>query len=158
MDKNLDNLQINITQTYIRHKNELNCKRHKKVFNNHDAIPEYCFGCYKIQIEPDNVIDLIRLYILFKNINLKNNNLRKSTKLINIGRKQVDFKLTKSKWDDFSKSINKNNRSKFLKLFFNPWAKRKLASIPEPRFADHVLGAMVMSNELSDKTSCNKES
>ena len=77
VDKNLDNLQINITQTYIRHKNELNCKRHKKVFNNHDAIPEYCFGCYKIQIEPDNVIDLIRLYILFKNINLKNNNLRK---------------------------------------------------------------------------------
>ena len=30
-----------------------------------------------------------------------------TTKLINIGRKQVDFKLTKSKWDDFSKSINK---------------------------------------------------
>ena len=77
IDKNLENLEFNSTQTYKRHKNELNCKRHKTIFNNHDAIPEYCFGCYKIQIEPDNVIDLIKLHILFDNIKLKNNNLRK---------------------------------------------------------------------------------
>ena len=77
IDKNLKGLEFNTTQTYRRNSNELNCKRHKKIFNNHDIIPEYCFGCYKVQIEPDNVIDLIKLYILFKNINLKNNNLRK---------------------------------------------------------------------------------
>ena len=77
IDKNLGNLEFNITQIYRRHKNELNCKRHKKIFNNHDIIPEYCFGCYKIQIEPENVIDLIKLYFLFDNINLQNNNLRK---------------------------------------------------------------------------------
>ena len=77
IDKNLKNLEFNKTQTYRRHKSELNCKRHKKIFNNYNAIPKYCFGCYKIQIEPDNVIDLIKLHILFDNINLKNNNLRK---------------------------------------------------------------------------------
>ena len=77
IDKNLKNLEFNMTQTYRRDQNELNCKRHKKIFNNHDVIPEYCFGCYKVQIELSNVIDLIRLYILFNNLELKNNNIRK---------------------------------------------------------------------------------
>ena len=77
IDKDLKDLNFNITQIYRRHKNILNCKRYKKIFNTHDVIPKYCFGCYKIQIEPNNVVDLIKLYFLFDNINLQNNNLRK---------------------------------------------------------------------------------
>ena len=77
IDKDLKDLNFNITQIYRRHKNILNCKRYKKIFNTHDVIPKYCFGCYKIQIEPNNVVDLIKLYFLFDNISLNNNNLRK---------------------------------------------------------------------------------
>ena len=77
IDNNLKDLNLDITQIYRRHTRELNCKRHKKIFNIHNVIPENCFGCYKVQIEPENVIDLIKLYILFDNINLQNNNLRK---------------------------------------------------------------------------------
>ena len=77
VDNTLKDLDLNITQIYRRHTSELNCKRHKKIFNSHNAIPEFCFGCYKVQIEPDNIIDLIKLYILFDNIDLQNNNIRK---------------------------------------------------------------------------------
>ena len=77
INKNLENLDFNMTQIYRRHTSELNCKRHKKIFNTHGVIPEFCFGCYKVQIEPGNVIDLIKLHILFDNIDLKNKNLRK---------------------------------------------------------------------------------
>ena len=77
VDDNFKNLNTNMTQIYRRHASELNCKRHKKIFNDHGVIPEFCFGCYKIQIELENVIDLIKLYIIFDNINLPNNNLRK---------------------------------------------------------------------------------
>ena len=56
-----------------------NCKRHHKIFNAHNIIPEYCFSCYKVQIEPETVIDLIKLYIIFDNIEFQNNNIRKCT-------------------------------------------------------------------------------
>ena len=45
IDKDVKDLDFNITQIYRRHKNILNCKRHKKIFNTHDVIPKYCFGC-----------------------------------------------------------------------------------------------------------------
>ena len=77
VDKKLNNLDLNIVQTYKENKSQPNCKRHLKVFNKYKIIPEFCFGCYKIQIEPENVIDLIKLHIIFDNYNFKNNNIRK---------------------------------------------------------------------------------
>ena len=77
IDNNHKNLDFNMTQIFRRDKVVLNCKRHKKIFNTYDVIPEYCFGCYKVQVELDSVIDLVKLFIIFENINLKNNNLRK---------------------------------------------------------------------------------
>ena len=41
------------------------------------------------------------------NVQIKDSREIITAKLIKIGRKQVDFKLTKSKWDDFLKLINK---------------------------------------------------
>ena len=41
------------------------------------------------------------------NVQIKDSREIITTKLIKIGRKQIDFKLTKSKWDDFLKLINK---------------------------------------------------
>ena len=42
-----------------------------------NIIPKYCFSCYKVQVNLSNVVDLIKLYFAFDNLNLKNNNTRK---------------------------------------------------------------------------------
>ena len=72
ISKQFEKLEYQPTQIYRRDLLPLNCKRHKKIFNTHKIIPEFCFGCYKVQIEPENIIDLIKLYILFDNIYLSN--------------------------------------------------------------------------------------
>ena len=77
INDNFENLNFSATQIYRRNHNSLNCKRHKKIFNTYEVIPKFCFGCYKVQIEPDNIVDLIKLYIIFDNIELDKNNTRK---------------------------------------------------------------------------------
>ena len=72
-----DNLIYSETQIFRRNKINLNCDRHFKVFNKFSVIPKYCFGCYKVQINIKNVVELIKLFFVFNNINLKNNNIRK---------------------------------------------------------------------------------
>ncbi len=74
---NLD-LEINLSQIYKRNEVNLNCKRHKLIFNQHKVIPEFCFGCYKVQVEVDTIIELIKLFLVFNQLKLKNNNTRKS--------------------------------------------------------------------------------
>ena len=59
-------------------KEYLNCDRAFDIFANHKVMPEYCFSCYKVQINPKNVIDLIKLFFLFDIMNFENENLRKS--------------------------------------------------------------------------------
>ena len=78
IDNNFINLKFNNTQIYRRSKSDLDCTRHKKVFNTYQVIPEFCFGCYKVQIESENLIDFIKVYLIFDNVELENNNTRKS--------------------------------------------------------------------------------
>ena len=48
-----------------KHHHEVaHCERHHKVFNDFKIIPENCFGCFKVQANPKNVIDLIKLYLI----------------------------------------------------------------------------------------------
>ena len=68
---------IKETQIFRKNSVNLNCDRHFKIFNEFKIIPKYCFNCYKVQIELNNVVDLIKLFFLFDNIDLKNNNIRK---------------------------------------------------------------------------------
>ena len=75
--KNFQDLDFKETQIYRRNQDFLNCRRHKKVFDTYEVIPKFCFNCYKVQIEPENLVDLIKLYIIFDNISLPNNNIRK---------------------------------------------------------------------------------
>ena len=77
INNNLENIIFNECQIFRKNKEDLGCKRHKKIFNEHNVIPNNCFGCYKVIIEPKTVIDLVKLYILFDNIKLENNNIRK---------------------------------------------------------------------------------
>ena len=82
LNKNLSllqnlNLEYKETQIFRRNTTNLNCDRHFKVFNEFKVIPKYCFNCFKIQIELRNIIDLIKLFFIFNNIELKRNNIRK---------------------------------------------------------------------------------
>ena len=58
-------------------KEYLNCDRAFDIFANHKVMPEYCFSCYKVQIDPKNVIDMIKLQFLFDILYFENENLRK---------------------------------------------------------------------------------
>ena len=64
--------RTSLSQIYRRSDRDLNCGRHKSVFDKHGVIPEFCFGCYKLQIEPRNVIDLVKLFLFFEEIDLQN--------------------------------------------------------------------------------------
>ena len=75
--KNIKNLSLNETEIFRNNTIDLNCDRHFKVFNNFNVIPEYCFGCYKVQVEVKSVVDLFKLHFVFNNIKLQNNNPRK---------------------------------------------------------------------------------
>ena len=75
--KNINHLNLDETQIYRVNTSELNCRRHFQVFNTFNVIPEFCFGCYKVQLEPKNVMELFKLYFVFDNLNLRNNNTRK---------------------------------------------------------------------------------
>jgi len=70
-------IKTELSQTYRRNSVDLNCKRHMSIFNQHDIIPEFCFGCYKVQVEPRTIIELIKLYVAFDQLELNKNNTRK---------------------------------------------------------------------------------
>ena len=72
-----ENLNFFETQAYRRNPIDLNCEYHHNVFNQFKIIPKFCFNCFKVQIEPKNVIGLIRLFFIFDNLNLNKNNQRK---------------------------------------------------------------------------------
>ena len=71
------NIELEASQIHRKSIIKYNCNRHFEVFNTFNIIPENCFGCYKIQIEPKNVLELLKLYIVFDNLNLKKNLSRK---------------------------------------------------------------------------------
>ena len=71
------NLEISSSQIYKCNEIDLNCKRHMLIFKQYNIIPEFCFGCYKVQVETDSIVELIKLFLVFNNLKLKNNNTRK---------------------------------------------------------------------------------
>ena len=73
---NLD-IEISLSQIYKKNEINLNCKRHLLIFNQKKIIPEFCFGCYKVQVEVDSIIELIKLFLVFNTLELDNGNIRK---------------------------------------------------------------------------------
>lgn len=73
----LPNIFVQETQIFRKEDLNLNCKRHMAIFNKYDVIPNYCFGCFKIQINIKDVVNLIKLYFLFNSIQLEKDTLRK---------------------------------------------------------------------------------
>ena len=70
-------LKTELSQTFRRNSFNFNCDRHLSIFDKHDIIPEFCFGCYKVQVEPRSIIELIKLFIVFDQLELNENNTRK---------------------------------------------------------------------------------
>ena len=66
-----------MSQTFRRNSVDLNCARHMQIFNKFNVIPKFCFGCYKVQVEPRSVLELIKLFVVFDQIKLSGNNTRK---------------------------------------------------------------------------------
>ena len=58
-----------IKKLYIEANNIIN--------NNFNIIPKFCFSCIKVTIDLDAVIDLIKLFLIFENVKLPNDNTRK---------------------------------------------------------------------------------
>ena len=64
-------------QAFRQNSINLNCERHMKVFNEFNIIPKFCFGCYKVQVEPTTILELIKLLLVLDQIKLIKNNIRK---------------------------------------------------------------------------------
>jgi len=64
-------------QAFRQNSINLNCERHMKIFNKFNIIPKFCFGCYKVQVEPRTILELIKLLVVLDQIQLIENNIRK---------------------------------------------------------------------------------
>ena len=76
--RNLSDLSYNKVQIFRNKSVFLNCERHKAVFSKYKSIPKYCFECFKVVIESENLFDLLKVSLIFdqvaffKNFNRKN--------------------------------------------------------------------------------------
>jgi len=71
------NIRTKHSQIYRQNKVDLDCNRHLALFSARAVISEFCFGCYKVQVEVNSILDLIRLTSLFYSINFDQNYTRK---------------------------------------------------------------------------------
>lgn len=55
----------------------VDCSQHMTVFETFNIIPEDCFNCYKIYIEPRSVVELFKLMVVIRNLELPSDNTRK---------------------------------------------------------------------------------
>jgi len=53
------------------------CNRHMSLFNIFNIIPKYCFDCYKVIIEPRNIIELFKIMMVFEKHTFPDDNTRK---------------------------------------------------------------------------------
>ena len=77
LNENQKNFYFPETQILRKNKTNLNCQRHLEIFNSYKIIPKFCFSCYKVQVTLTNVLNLIKLYFYFNDLNLEKNNIKK---------------------------------------------------------------------------------
>ena len=71
--KYITDLSFRENQLFIRNGVDLSCERHHKIFKEHKVIPKFCFDCFKVVIHINEVLDLIKLYLIFDNSELIKN-------------------------------------------------------------------------------------
>ena len=67
-----------ISQIYKRNSRNMDCGRHLKIFNEKSIIPKFCFGCFKVQVEVDDLFSLIKLTKLFYDFRFETDLTRKT--------------------------------------------------------------------------------
>ena len=67
-----------LSQIYKANSIDLNCARHTKIFNSKNIISEFCFGCFKVQVEVIDLFSLIRLTRLFYDLDFEEDLTRKT--------------------------------------------------------------------------------
>lgn len=77
LTENQIQVESEYSQIFRRNSVHLDCKRHMRIFDQSNVIPKFCFSCYKVQIEPRSVMDLIKLFVVFDQLELVGNNIRK---------------------------------------------------------------------------------
>ena len=77
VNKNLKKIDISETQIYRKNSEDLNCGRQFGIFNKFNVIPKFCFGCFKVTVQTETVLDLLKLYFVFDKLYLGLQNTRK---------------------------------------------------------------------------------
>ena len=75
--ENLEDLSYNKYQIFRRKSVFRHCERHKGIFNKYNTISKYCFNCFKVVIKSKNLLDLIKISIIFDQISYFYNFTRK---------------------------------------------------------------------------------
>jgi len=70
-------IQIGSTPRLLKNYSGSDCRHYNLIFAKYNIVPQHCFDCYKIVIEPRNVVELFRLMIIFDELDLPNDNSRK---------------------------------------------------------------------------------
>tara|TARA_B100001173_G_scaffold312021_1_gene331302 strand:+ start:3285 stop:4409 length:1125 start_codon:yes stop_codon:yes gene_type:complete len=66
--KDLNDISYNKVQIFRKKSIFLNCERHKAIFFKYNSIPEFCFGCFKVVIETKSFFDLLKVSLMFDQI------------------------------------------------------------------------------------------
>ena len=77
VNKNLKKIDTSETQIYRKNSEDLNCVRQFGIFNKFNVIPKFCFGCFKVTVQTETVLDLLKLYFVFDKLYLGLQNTRK---------------------------------------------------------------------------------
>ena len=71
-------LRTRQSQIFNQTGRNLNCSRHKAIFNQYNIIAKHCFGCFKVQVDFQSLLDLLRLTFASYTLVLPGNPIRKS--------------------------------------------------------------------------------
>ncbi len=77
VNKNLKKIDTSETEIYRKNSEDLNCARQFGIFNKFNVIPKFCFGCFKVTVQTETVLDLLKLYFVFDKLYLGLQNTRK---------------------------------------------------------------------------------
>jgi hypothetical protein len=77
VNKNLKKIDTADATIYWQNLEDLNCYRHFRVFNKFNTIPKFCFGCFKVTVQPETVLELLKMFFIFDKLYLGLQNSRK---------------------------------------------------------------------------------
>jgi len=70
-------IMVKNKQLFLGIESTLNCERHFQIFKRFNVIPKYCFDCIKVLVTPRNVVEHFKLLMIFEQIKLPLDNVRK---------------------------------------------------------------------------------